>query len=285
MNATRSVALATLTFVLGGLPQRMLAAPPAKGRPQAGPPAAADLETGRQAFIANCSRCHGVDAAGGDGPNIQRSPATLGDDAVTKIIKTGVPGTMMTAFNLEDAQIAAILTYLRSLGRRNAPATPVRGDKAKGAAVYEGNGCATCHTIAGQGGSLGPELTLIGGARQPDALRQSLIDPGNSLPATAANRDRGKWVLYTIFRAVQKDGHTVEGMRVSESTFAIVLEDEKGTFHSLSKDSLKSLEKVPGKSYMPSFKDTLSAAQLDDLVAYLSSLRDASAPSNPRNAQ
>ena len=109
----------------------------------------------------------------------------------------------------------------------------------------------------------------------------NIAGPG-TFTETAPNRDRGKWVLYTIFRAVQRDGKVVEGMRVSESTFAIVLEDVKGDFHSLSKANLRSLEKEPGKTYMPSFKDTLSAAQLDDIVAYLSSLRDLP---NVRNAQ
>lgn len=283
MSAIRSFAVATLILILWGLPETLLAASPnGKQQQQAGTAAQVDLEVGRQAYVANCSRCHGLYATGGDGPNIQRAPITLGNDGVTKIIKDGVPGTMMTAFNLDDTQIAAIVGYIRSLGRRNEPAMPVRGDKVKGQAVYEGNGCAGCHTIDGQGGSLGPELTQIGSLRQPEMLRQTLLDPGSALPTTAPNRDRGKWVLYTIFRAVQRDGKVVEGMRVSESTFAIVLEDIKGNFHSLSKANLRSLEKEPGKTYMPSFKDTLSAAQLDDIVAYLSSLRDLS---NMRNAQ
>ncbi|HXU20915.1 MAG TPA: c-type cytochrome [Verrucomicrobiae bacterium] len=277
MSAIQSLAVAILILILCGLPQSLLAASPNfKQQQQAGPGAQADLDVGRQAYVANCSRCHGLYATGGDGPNIQRAPITLGNDGVIKIIKDGVPGTMMTAFNLDDAQIAAIIAYIRSLGRRNEPAMPTRGDKLKGQAVYDGNGCSGCHTIDGQGGSLGPELTQIGSLRQPDMLRQTLLDPGNALPTTRPNRDRGKWLLYTIFRAVQKDGRVVEGMRVSESTFAIVLEDAKGNFHSLSKANLRSLEKEPGKTYMPSFKDTLSAAQVDDIVAYLSSLRDSS---------
>jgi mono/diheme cytochrome c family protein len=36
---------------------------------------------------------------------------------------------------------------------------------------------------------------------------------------------------------------------------------------------VQKVEKIPGRSVMPSFKDTLSASQLDDLVAYLASLK------------
>jgi mono/diheme cytochrome c family protein len=64
-------------------------------------------------------------------------------------------------------------------------------------------------------------------------------------------------------------------VRVGEDSFTIVLKDAGGKFHGLWKPDLRSLEKEPGRSFMPSFKDTLSAAQLDDLVAYLMSLKNA----------
>jgi hypothetical protein len=43
----------------------------------------------------------------------------------------------------------------------------------------------------------------------------------------------------------------------------------------LPKRDLKSLEKEPGKSFMPSFQGTLSSEDNADLVAYLVSLRGA----------
>jgi mono/diheme cytochrome c family protein len=46
-----------------------------------------------------------------------------------------------------------------------------------------------------------------------------------------------------------------------------------GQLHSFRKLDLQSIEKEPGKSFMPSFKNTLSATQLDDLIAYLASLK------------
>ena len=78
-----------------------------------------------------------------------------------------------------------------------------------------------------------------------------------------------------MFRAVEKDGHEVEGIRVGEDSFTIVLRDAGGKFHGLWKPSLRSLEKEPGKSFMPSFKGTLSDAQMDDVVAYLMTLKSA----------
>ena len=58
-----------------------------------------------------------------------------------------------------------------------------------------------------------------------------------------------------------------------EDSFTIELKDATGRFHSFRKLDLEKLEKLPGKSVMPSFKDTLSSTQLDDLVAYLASLK------------
>ena len=52
------------------------------------------------------------------------------------------------------------------------------------------------------------------------------------------------------------------------------MEDSQGNYHSFHKPILQSLEKEPGKSFMPSFQ-TLSATDLDDLVAYLASLKGA----------
>jgi mono/diheme cytochrome c family protein len=49
--------------------------------------------------------------------------------------------------------------------------------------------------------------------------------------------------------------------------------DQAGKFYSLRKADLELLEKQMGKSLMPSFSTRLTATELDDLVAYLASLR------------
>jgi len=49
--------------------------------------------------------------------------------------------------------------------------------------------------------------------------------------------------------------------------------DQAGKFYSLRKADLELLEKQQGKSLMPGFANRLTAPELDDLVAYLASLR------------
>jgi putative heme-binding domain-containing protein len=252
-----------------GLPA---AAIPVAAAPQGRRP---DLSTGKQLFDSSCSGCHGLDASGGQGPNIQRIPATLGDEATAKIIKGGVPGTGMPAFaGLTDGQAMQIVAHIRTLANA-AMGDVATGDPEKGKAVYDASGCANCHIVNGVGGDLGPDLTGIGSLRPVDFIRLELQNPGGNLPKSPVTGITiGKWTEYMMFRAVTKDGRTIEGMRAGESTFEIVLEDANANFHSLHKADLKSLEKEPGKSFMPS-QSSLSDADLNNVAAYLASLKAA----------
>jgi cytochrome c2 len=72
---------------------------------------------------------------------------------------------------------------------------------------------------------------------------------------------------------VTRDGRTFDGTRASEDSFHIVIQDASGKFHSFQKSDLREFKKEPGKSVMPSFKGKLSDTQIDDLVAYLASLK------------
>jgi cytochrome c553 len=51
------------------------------------------------------------------------------------------------------------------------------------------------------------------------------------------------------------------------------VKDLQGKFHSFRKSSLKELRRLKEESPMPSYERLLDAAELDDLVAYLASLR------------
>jgi cytochrome c oxidase cbb3-type subunit III len=248
-------------------------APPASPGAPAGP---VDVEQGKSLFAENCSVCHGVNAGGGDGPDLREVPASIGDAAMENIIRRGLSGTAMPPFfTISEKGAANIVAYIRTLSSTVTSEAAV-GDPGKGEALYNSSGCSACHMIAGQGGSVGPELTRIGSMRGATNLKARLVDPGANLPKVGGGGMMGNsWTQYVMFRAVEKDGHVVEGIRVGEDSFTIVLKDATGKFHGLWKPDLRSLEREPGKSIMPSFKDTLSAAQLDDLVAYLTSLKGA----------
>ena len=270
--------LVTLGLAALSLPAAQDAAqPPPQSQssavPQSAPNMTAmDIPAGRKIFDGNCSRCHGADGAGTDGPDIRNVTSRMNDAALLNTIRRGVPGTGMPAFgDIKESEAGNVIAYIHTLNTISSG--PVSGNPEKGRAIFAEKNCAACHIVSGQGGGIGPELTRIGAMRGSPGLREAVVNPGANLPEESNVLDRGRFKQYLMFRAVEKDGHVVEGMRASEDTFMIVLKDGSGKLHSLDKGDLRSLEKEPGKSLMPSFKSSLSDEELDDLVAYLAGLK------------
>ena len=149
-----------------------------------------------------------------------------------------------------------VVTYLRSL---STPAdVALAGDEAAGERLFFGKGdCVGCHMVSGRGGRLGPNLTAVGTSRSPDELKTDLLDPSATV--------RPRW--WTV-RVVREDGSRVQGLRIGDDTFSVRLMDEDEELWSFSKKELRSVETVES-STMPSYTDTLTASEIDDLVAYL----------------
>jgi hypothetical protein len=74
-------------------------------------------------------------------------------------------------------------------------------------------------------------------------------------------------------RVVTADGRQFTGARVNEDTFSIQIRDAAGRIQSFLKEELRELHKDWGKSPMPSYRDAFSKTELEDMVAYLVSLR------------
>jgi cytochrome c oxidase cbb3-type subunit 3 len=167
---------------------------------------------------------------------------------------------MPGAWYMSEKDVVNVVAYVRSLGRVSAD--PVPGDAARGARVYSKRGCASCHIVAGEGAGFGPALTEVGARRSAEYLRECLVKPSANLP------EGFLWV-----EATAVSGDIVRGIRVNEDTFTIQIKDSSGVFHSFRKQELKELHKLRGETPMPSYEQILSASELQDLVAYLASLR------------
>jgi putative heme-binding domain-containing protein len=273
MTAIRRVWIAAFIFLLAGLmPNRMFASPPAGQDVPIANSSPADVDQGKQIFETRCSTCHGLDGGGAMGPNIQAIPMRLGAPAVENVIKNGMSGGMPAFAGQVDAtQIQQIIAYLMTLTHKDTGT--VTGDAAKGKEVYDASGCANCHIVSGEGSGAGPELTKVGQLRGAGYLKTALLYPGSDLPQTRVFLETGGLLDYMFVHIVTRDGHTHEGTRVVEDSFRIVIKDVSGKFHSFQKADLREFKKEPGKSVMPSFKDKLSDTQVNDLVAYLASLK------------
>jgi putative heme-binding domain-containing protein len=273
MTAIRRLCITAFIIPLWGLAPNRAAA---TGRVGQDVPIAnsspSDVDQGKQSFEARCSTCHGLDGGGAMGPNIQGIPMRLGAAAVADVIKNGMSGGMPSfAGQLDAAQIQQVIAYLLTLTHKDSGT--VTGDPAKGKEVYDGSGCSACHIISGEGSGAGPELTKVGQLRGPGYLKTTLLYPGSDLPQTRVFLESGGMLEYMFVHIVTKDGRTFDGTRASEDSFHIVIQDVSGKFHSFQKSDLREFKKEAGKSVMPSFKGKLSDTQIDDLVAYLASLK------------
>jgi putative heme-binding domain-containing protein len=273
MKAIRRAGILAFILLSTGVVASVLRASPGAAQDSPIPnPTAEDLQQGKQTFETRCSTCHGLDGGGAMGPNIQGIPFRLGANAVADVIKNGMSGGM-PAFGgqLNAAQIKQVIAYLLSLTPKDTGT--VTGDPSKGKEVYDSSGCAGCHIISGEGSGIGPELTKVGQLRGPGYLKSAVLYPGTDLPQAHIFLETGGQLEFMYVHVVTKDGHPFDGTRVAEDSFRIVIKDAKGNFHSFQKADLRELKKEPGKSVMPSFRGKLSDAQVNDLVAYLASLK------------
>ena len=143
----------------------------------------------------------------------------------------------------------------------------VAQNAAAGKSIFEGKGeCLKCHSINNRGGSFGPDLTEIGVLRTPESLRLSLLNPD----AEIANP-------YRTAVVTTKQGQRIEGIVLNEDDLSVQIRDRDGNPRSFLKDSLKDLHREQ-RSLMPSYASRLSDSEINDLVAYLATLRGASDP-------
>jgi cytochrome c oxidase cbb3-type subunit 3 len=224
---------------------------------------AADLATGRQYFLGHCAQCHGPEGEGGRGVNLTTGRYRHGssDRQLYMTIRRGVPGSEMHGSSLSQPELWRVVAYVRRLGLAGAEEKAV-GDPKAGQAIYEGKGgCAACHIVNGKGGLLGPDLSEIGLRRSLKFLRDSIVDPSDYINPE-----------YRSATAVARNGTQIRGIVLNEDDYSVQFRDTREELRSFLKSDLTQLryEKI---SLMPSYKSALSETEINDLVAYLNSLR------------
>ncbi len=227
--------------------------------PAIGNPAA--IDAGKKLFAGGCGGCHGPDGQGGRGPSLRDKVMwhSLDDTALYSIIEKGIPGTEMPSSKEVPEKLWQLVAFVRSL---SSPAADMRvsGDPRLGEAVFRGPaGCANCHTIQGQGGKLGPDLSNAGATRSLPSLRESIVDP-----------DANGAVGYRSILVKLLDGRELSGVERNRSNYSLQLQDRTGAVYLIDMAHVREM-KASRTSPMPKdYQQRLSKTELENLLAYLS---------------
>ena len=222
----------------------------------------ADIEYGLAVYLAECASCHAETGDGVAGVDLRNGPLRRAatDRDLIGVIRTGIPDTGMLAFDLDAAEMTAIVAYLRNMNYEADAVT--LGDAARGRTIFEGRGaCLDCHRVRDRGPRAAADLTAVGAERAPSALRRSLLDP------TGTMRPIDRPV-----ELITADGERVTGRRLNEDTYTVQIIDDDARLRSFDKADLREL-RVLTASPMPAYGDRLDAGELADLLAYLVSLK------------
>ena len=223
----------------------------------------ASIRGGLALYRVRCGDCHGLDARGYRGPDLTAVLGGMPDERLFQIVRKGVPGTEMPPSTIPDDDVLMIIAYLRDMGGA-APAETVKGNVDNGGRLFAAQ-CATCHRVEDRGGRLGPDLSRIGMARSRAALMREIHTPSEWMPTG-----------YETVTLVTTDGQKIRGLKKNEDVFSIQVMDTRGRIQGYLRSALQEViyEKT---SLMPEYgPDRLNESDLNDLLAYLSSLRKVS---------
>ena len=187
--------------------------------------AAEDLVAdGEKIFARNCSTgyCHGLAGAAGSGPRLRGR--RLDRDYVYQVILNGITDSGMPGWkdHLSGEDISAVLAYVMSLSStREPPPEAVPMPSGVGPATFRKlqvplqvragyelffdairiRRCGTCHSLAGQGISIGPDLTKLASKENGELL--SLIRGNHSKHVLTATLKNGG--VFPVLRVEQTE--------------------------------------------------------------------------------
>ena len=153
-------------------------------------------------------------------------------------------------------EVDTALLYVQS------DSTGVR-DFNRGKILFAATLCASCHTMGGSGGSIGPDLTQLGTRFSTKDILESIIDPSKEVSDQ-----------YASTNFILKDGSTVLGRLIRQDDNTYYVSQNPLTPQQLreiaKKDVLKT-QKSDQSIMFPGLINSLNPDELKDLMAYLKS--------------
>lgn len=137
------------------------------------------------------------------------------------------------------------------------------GDVGEGRKLFFGKAlCSTCHSVVGQGGDFGPDLTNIGEIRSKHDLLEAILYPGASFARE-----------YETTKVVTEKG-TFTGIIKEQLPETLVVETSPGVLARIARNEITSIENQDVSLMPPGLQKLLTTQEMSDLMAYLASLPD-----------
>jgi len=222
---------------------------------------------GAQRFMEYCAGCHGADAKGGDKAPPLISPTNLvkrSDSELFQIVHDGTMGGMPPFAQIGDANIRAVLQFLRRLesntvSKSASAEIAVTGDVEAGRALYFGKAqCSQCHLMQRKGGFIARSLTDYGRNHAADEILHAITTPDTPLVPSSQ-----------VVTVTTKAGQKLTGVLRNEDNFNLNLQSEDGRFYFLARSNVTEVH-YTGHSLMPTdYSTRLSPKELDDIVSFL----------------
>ncbi|MDA1100300.1 MAG: c-type cytochrome [Proteobacteria bacterium] len=131
------------------------------------------------------------------------------------------------------------------------------GDPGLGAQVYEDN-CTDCHTLNGEGGEVGPDLTGIS-AKGLKFISEAILQPAKALT-------KG----FETYVAVDKEGRQTVGLKTRDEAGEVDITKANGDVVTIAKGELKEIKIDDTKSIMPDdLSEAMTVKDYQDILSFL----------------
>lgn len=220
---------------------------------------------GQKLFVQTCGFCHGLNATGGEGPDLLRSSVVLHDEkgeGIGPVIWKGRPDRGMPSFpGFAEAQIYDLSEFLHA--RVEAAANRfgyklqnvVTGDAKAGAVFFSSEGkCGECHSVTGN-------LAHVASKFEPADLQSQFL-----YPKTNGNAP-GETVTVTL-----RSGEKLTGPLKRLDDFNLSMTDSEGLYHSWPRTEVTIEVNDPlarHRALLSKYTDT----DMHNLLAYLVTLK------------
>ncbi|MBT5109532.1 MAG: c-type cytochrome [Rhodospirillaceae bacterium] len=180
--------------------------------------------------------------------------------------------------SLNLLEIKAVVAYLLSLGgdldmevidakpseitqkfyaKIAAAAEAGGGDPGLGATVYDDN-CSECHTLNGDGGEVGPNLTGIS-AKGLKFISEAILQPAKSMT-------KG----FETYVAINKEGRQTVGLKTRDEAGEIDITKANGDVVTIARTDIKEIKIDDTKSVMPDdLSEAMTVKDYQDILSFL----------------